>query len=168
MNCDEAFERLTSPPESDNGPLERHLNECARCRAMQEALSPAIAWLAADADLPESRDESPRWHLSEEAVRIAERTSRRLQSRPRAAAQAPRAARREGQWFLLAAVVVLVLFAVWLPPERTSNDLPSVTTSSAPAAISCTWQMAARVDRGAPAAAEQVIASCVACHLATP
>jgi hypothetical protein len=169
MNCDEAFDRLTAFPEPEDALLAAHLAGCPRCRAMQETLSPAIDWLTAENQWANDWEQSaaaPAWHLTAEAVQIAERTCRRLQTESAATARPVGLTSRYEPWGMLAALSLLVFFAVWLPPERVTETAPSAENT--PAVASCTWQLDFRRDRPAQASAQQVIASCAACHLATP
>ena len=169
MNCDDAFDRLTSLDSSDDGLLEAHLAECPRCRAMQETLSPAIAWLVEGGEAApdwESSAESPAWHLSTEAVQIAEQACRRLQTETTAESRSVGVTSRLERWGMLAAAALFACCAIWLPPERPTKNVPS--TLSTPEVTSCTWQTDLRRDRTAPGSAPQVIASCAACHFTTP
>jgi hypothetical protein len=171
MKCDEAFDRLTSPSGSDDAALERHLADCPRCRAMQETLSPAIAWLTIGDELFDGVGDytgAPPLFLSEEAVRIAERTSRRLRPRSVPATEATGFVRRHERWLALAAVSLLAFFAAWLPPERPAEKTPAAFTPPQPAVANCLWWLPTGRDSLAQATADQVIASCTACHLATP
>lgn len=171
MNCNEAFDRLTSPSGGNDAALERHLADCPRCRDMQETLSPAIAWLNGSDQLFDGVGDHAGalpLFLSEEAVRIAERTSRRLRTRSVRATEATGFVQRHERWLAFAAVSLLVFFAAWLPPERSIEETPVAATRRAPDVVTCAWRLPSGRDSLAQASADQVIASCTACHLATP
>ncbi len=169
MNCDEAFDRLTAPRDTEDALLDAHLADCARCRAMQETLSPAINWLTAENDLPgdwEQAASAPSWHLTAEAVRLAEQTCRRLQTELTPTVRPVGFLRRHERWWMLGAVSLLTFFAVCLPPERAADNTPP--TTRVPEAAGCLWQTDFHREGLAQVSARQVIASCAACHLATP
>jgi hypothetical protein len=60
VDCDQVFEVLTRGPfptgEAIDGPVERHLATCHECRALAEALRPAMELLHEAIDGDESRD----------------------------------------------------------------------------------------------------------------
>jgi hypothetical protein len=60
VDCDQVFEVLTRGPfptgEAIDGPVERHLATCHECRALAEALRPAMELLHEAIDAEESRD----------------------------------------------------------------------------------------------------------------
>lgn len=166
MNCNEAFDRMTMPGAAADASLERHLSRCPRCRAMQETLSPAIDWLL-PAD-EESRGELRRpAFLSEEAVQIAERAARGL-TRPAISVQIRRPLRRlVARWIAWSAIAGLICCAVFIP-QATGPQGSAHAVAPAEESDGCLWQMpAARTDPALPTA-QQVVASCVACHVTLP
>jgi hypothetical protein len=71
MNCDQVFDVLTRGPfptgTSCDVPVEAHLNECAECRRLAEALRPAIELFQEAVDPEESRDLPGYWCTSGDA-----------------------------------------------------------------------------------------------------
>ena len=65
MNCDQVFDVLTRGPfptgTSCDGPVEAHLEECAECRQLAEALRPALELFQEAVDPEESRDLPGYW-----------------------------------------------------------------------------------------------------------
>ena len=46
MNCDTAFDLMTNPEAARSSALARHLEQCPRCRQMQDTLAPALGLLS--------------------------------------------------------------------------------------------------------------------------
>lgn len=65
MNCDQVFDVLTRGPfptgTSCDGPVEAHLEACAECRQLAEALRPALELFQEAVDPEESRDLPGYW-----------------------------------------------------------------------------------------------------------
>lgn len=164
MNCDEAFDRMTSPGAPDDSALRHHLNGCRRCRDMQETLSPAIEWLTV-ADEPSAQAERARF-LTEDAVQVAERAAHRLGTR--SAASAPRRVdwRKPRSWWIAAGMGAAFLLAVALPSSH-QPARPAPLRSLASPTSDCLWTLAANDLRRTQPVAEQLIAACAACHLAS-
>jgi hypothetical protein len=169
MNCDEAFERLTSRGCDGDPGLERHLRRCRRCRDMQETLAPAMEWLTAPdgfdtPELTESAAGQP--FLTDEALQVAERAAHRLgQNRTARPVRAASTSQRIS-WLAVAAMAAVCLFAVLLPISKPEQNRRSAVRS--PAAAKCLWQARGEdreVRGGSP---RQVVATCVACHMPTP
>jgi hypothetical protein len=162
MNCDDAFDRMTSPGANGDPALQAHLRSCPRCRDMQQTLSPAMEWLASFDD-PDCTSQRAAPLLTDEALRVAERAARRL-GRPRVASDAPRGMMgRFGSWIFVAGVATLVFFAVLFPPSARRTALPKGTASTA-----CLWSAPLNERALVPPTADQVIATCAACHLPPP
>jgi len=166
MNCDEAFDRMTLPGAPADGSLSRHLSGCARCRAMQETLSPAIDWLR-PSDLTPEQYHSPSAYVHDEAVKIAERAARGLtQSAVRTSPRRP-ASRRLARWLTWVAIAGVICLAVFIPQPAGPRETATARSATA-VTEGCLWQMpAARVNPTFPTA-DQVVASCVACHFTLP
>jgi hypothetical protein len=187
MNCDEAFDALTDPTESNHSALKWHLEFCPRCREMQEVLAPALAMFsgdpqgALDSAFPSPRHlESPseresrlpptengnrsrsKPFLTTEAVRVAEQTARAL--RP---ARKPAAIR-----FLMVGVVcLLTALGVFFAIHATSE--PGAPPSNATMlADKCLWterdDSTPTQPAGERGSSRWVVLSCVACHLEEP
>jgi hypothetical protein len=171
MNCNDAFDRLTSPDAALDVELQRHLAECRRCRAMQETLSPALEWLTesplrSEGTVESSDRRSP--FLSEEAVQVAERAARRLMSSR--ASSPPSGARRRSIAFWFAAGASLCLLALAVLPSRSSSADPARSAVSPPSSTGCLWfdSASSNSNRHLSAPADEVVSTCVACHLTTP
>ena len=85
MNCDQAFDHMTSSAAGESPALREHLANCPRCREMREVLSPAAALFARGpveesivAGNESSRPARQTGPASEEAVRIAESMAAQL------------------------------------------------------------------------------------------
>lgn len=167
MNCDDAFDQLTSPGANDNRSLSEHLNRCPRCRAMQETLSPAIAWFSADVtpnSAPTDLDSPPALFLSEDAVQVAERAAHRLAKRRASAPPHGISRRTIGAGFAMAALAAMFCFAFILPSFRTPPGRSTSTRYSSSSTM-CLWKMPADGYSRTPPTADQLVATCAACHL---
>jgi hypothetical protein len=164
MNCDIAFDLMTSADRRDDPALVRHLEHCPRCRQMQETLSPALDWLSAGADggwLPEppaGQGAAPL--LSSQAVRIAEAAARDLSQRQ--ALSAPVTFRRA------LSIAIVLLFGIALGVAGIEARQP--VADRAPAAsgqlmAACLWTDAESRDRLSAPSSQSVVASCIACHV---
>jgi hypothetical protein len=170
MNCNVAFEHLTSPDAAGDRELQQHLAECRRCRAMQETLSPALEWLSAPpmrSDNSSDSDEHRSVFLTDEAVQVAERAARRLvlYHNPSPA----RAARSRGhfaRWAILACVASLCLLAVFVPSSRHASH-PSARSTAAESfrPTTCVWLSPKEAGERT---ADQIVATCVTCHITLP
>jgi hypothetical protein len=171
ITCDEAFEALTDSRANEQPELVRHLATCARCRELREVLAPALALFAGEAPVeaacPAERTAgadrgssilSPASALlSPAAVLAADQAARRLSARHRRPSVSP------GALFRMAAVF-LVGVATAFGVASIGGDDPRRPQTAAPAAGACLWTSAGR-PASQPTRAEDVILSCVACHL---
>ena len=174
ITCDEAFEALTDPHAIAQPALERHLAACARCRELREVLEPALALFAGEAPVeaacPGEREPSADRGgsivspalpasplLSPAAVLAADQAARRLSARHRRRSVSPAALVRTAAVFL---VGVATAFGV----ATIGGDDPHGPAAIAPAAGTCLWTTAGQPE-SQPSRAEDVILSCVACHL---
>jgi cytochrome c553 len=166
MNCDTAFDLLTDPDGSRSLVLARHLDDCPRCRQMQETLAPALEFLTAGgmsgagyelaAALGEATDSVARQpFVTVEALDVARQAAAELTER----AEIPRVRRQQlaAQSLRYAAVFaagVIVAVALFEMNER-----------AAPIEKQCTRAQAALDDRERPAAEiRALVHSCAACH----
>jgi hypothetical protein len=75
MNCDQAFDVMTSSRGAHDSELHDHMQRCPRCREMHETLEPALGMLRADVLLSSTWE--PQTGESE-GLEIATRAARRL------------------------------------------------------------------------------------------
>jgi hypothetical protein len=181
MNCDDVFDALTDPALSPSGTaeLDRHLAGCPRCSQLREVLEPARSLLCGELPIErapgqESGNESAaavgaKSLLTVESLGMAETIAAQLAARSRTTL--PR------RWSLanprLLAVVrgtALVLFgamAVYcLEPRDRESDLqavPAVAPAGQPAKV-CT-RMDFQRHNSSSRNAQQVVLTCVACHM---
>ena len=173
MNCDQAFDRLTSPGADGDAALERHLRGCPRCRDMQETLAPAMEWLAsADEFTSEPSAEaaqSPPF-LTDEALQVAERAAHRL-GRNRATqppARVATAPKNRGSWLAVAGLAAICLFAVVIPLSTNESGPRSAEQRFHSVGTKCLWQLQGDDQLLPNGNAKQVVATCIACHLPVP
>ena len=184
MNCDEAFDALTDPHESNHSALKWHLEFCPRCREMQEVLAPALAMFSADPVgsgesssstshrlLERSGEAKSRIHhletpdppvskpfLTPEAIRVAEQTARAL---------CPARKRAASRWMMAGVVCLMTVLGVFFAVQS-SNPATPRGSDSPMLAEECLWteqdsaQTQSTADQGS---ARWVVLSCVACHL---
>ena len=74
MNCDQAFDVMTSSDRLSDRGLHAHMADCPRCRDMRETLEPAIRMLSSDSVNP--RDMQP-WITAPEGCEIATHAAKR-------------------------------------------------------------------------------------------
>jgi hypothetical protein len=170
MNCDDAFERLTSPDAPLDAELDRHLAGCRRCRAMRDTLSPALEWLSV-ASLRRGtggRADRRDIFLTDEAVQIAERAARRLAPAKGADDRRRKSRMSRVRWAAAAALVTIGFLAVFVFPNvtRTPTAARSQNPDSAPPA--CLWSQPELARGESLRTSEQVVSTCVACHLTVP
>ncbi|MBX3448637.1 MAG: hypothetical protein KF777_03705 [Planctomycetaceae bacterium] len=170
MNCETAFDYLTDPVLNSSPELRRHLDECPRCREMEEVLSPALTWMT-EAALDDEAIDSPRPSapfLTAETLAVADRLAAQLarDSETRrelvpSTFQPQFASRSWSRWRAGGVVAMLLLagFGGWFLGAAANPD--NTSTSAV-----CLWTnrewSAAAVDQSAKA----ITMSCLACHLA--
>lgn len=189
MNCDQAFDALTSRRASQDEVLIEHLSACPRCRDMADVLSPALELLA-PAALEETTAAS-----GEYADRFDRPTTGReslsesdwVDSAPwRHNVQSARRARRDGLKIVGSIALVALLTVAFASVGRetpSSGSLAPATAadcirnSSEPmqperaitACVSCHLQLTEnRLAQSAVLKAEKTILSCVDCHMNRP
>lgn len=147
MNCDEAFDLLTSPEGSGCKTLREHLAQCARCRDLQEAIAPALTML----DSPRSQRSS--------AV-IAETAAARLNL-----VHAPRPRDPEWGWPLLkyTASLLVGIGLTWLAVTTLNRSTAAMKLS--PVNV-CLWQSHQAEAITVEQRSGDVVLTCVNCHLA--
>ncbi len=169
MNCDSAFDLMTDGDGSRSLALARHLEDCPRCRQMQDTLAPALEFLAADvgddvraesaAPFTSSGDVSRQPFVTTETLQIAHQAATwlRFQTRP-TGARWQRIAARSLQYAAVFAAGLLLAFTLFESRRR-----------AAPGADQCTRHEAARSDaQRSEAEIRTVVLSCAACHEKAP
>lgn len=183
MNCDEAFDALTDPTESNHSALKWHLEFCPRCREMQAVLAPALAMFSGNAvspgdsasashrllDLPaqtgprfgdveQSRRGSSKPFLTADALRVAEQIARTLR---------PSRSRVAVRWIMIGAACLMTALGVFFAMNA-NNSGQRLASEPAMLADRCLWTERDAPPRQAPtedASSRWVVLSCVACHL---
>lgn len=156
MNCDQAFDVMTSPERSDSRALSHHLDACRRCRQMYETLEPALGLFAAvEKDRAERLREGsiPGPSAPVELARLM--ASRWSQARVSPVSERPRRRLWGG---LVAASVAGLLLSMGLGALS-----PDSATEPHDSASGCTWLDRDSVRRGG--SADAVVVSCARCHL---
>lgn len=158
MNCDQAFDCLTDPHRRDTPELARHLAGCPRCRAMKDALEPALELfdeLVTEPDLG-ALARSAGSALSTDSLQLAEHTAARLAEQPRPGRR-PAAAWRSG---LRYAAVAVLGAGIALAVQATVDDPAASGPGHLPR---CLWQDRAAAEelRLTP---ELLSAQCSRCH----
>jgi hypothetical protein len=161
MNCDRAFDLMTSPDGLNDPALARHLDVCPRCRQMQETLSPALEWFATDG----GGDWATSSHsgstatplLSLQAVRVAEAAARDLSGR-----------RSMRDWRRALSIAAMLIAGVAVGVASIDGGRPDrnpPTTSPAGLMTACLWNDPSLRARLPDASSQAVVASCVMCHV---
>jgi len=183
MNCDEAFDALTDPAQTDAESLARHLADCPRCRELKLVLEPALSLLCGElpAERPyawDSPDElskdgfgaqKPVPFLSTEAVALAESVAQQLTSHRAAKCATSNGFFPVRRGLAIAArstaLVLLGALAVLCFDQQSRSGRP-VVPAAAPLirGQSCTRGEIAK-DSDGKQDARNVILSCVECHL---
>ncbi|MDZ4688833.1 MAG: hypothetical protein SH850_27475 [Planctomycetaceae bacterium] len=163
MNCDRAFDLMTSADGQADPALARHLGICPRCRQMQDTLSPALDWLSAGGtddwsdDRPATSGTAPL--LTTQAVRVAEAAARDLSQRGTPMPTTFRRALSIAVVLLFGAVLGVAAFDI----RRPAADQPQA--ASVGLLTTCLWNDPALRLRMPDASAQSVVASCVVCHV---
>ena len=153
MNCDQAFDVMTSNRrESDRG-LHTHLASCPRCRVMRETLDPALELFERESCA--FREPEP-WEVVPDANEIATRAARRLSTLE--ASQRPSGTSLWGY----ASAIVLGAGLVWF--SMTRHPESSVTPSIHRGRTICQYMTDSR-PKGI--SAQKMTQSCLACHAVT-
>lgn len=163
MNCDEAFELLTSRDGRTSESLDAHLQRCPRCREMQETLSPALDWLAWDAESPASDQRGPATAfaplLTAQAVKIAEDAALRL---PR------RRSERLAWWRQFGLITAIALSGVMVGLFSAQERPPRAESAAMghdPLLAACLWTSPGLRSSLHDPSARSVVVSCVMCHV---
>ena len=153
MNCDQAFEVMTSSRGAHDRELHDHMGHCPRCREMHQTLEPALDLLRADAILSSSWDAaSPEY----DGVEIATRAARRL-----SAVDVPSHHRQTSLWGYFAAIVLgagLVWTTFMMNPV--ALNMPQIHQGES----TCLFR---EKPRTAGVTGQQMTQSCLACHAVT-
>ncbi len=163
MNCDQAFDHLTDPSATDDADLQRHLEVCPRCCAMQQTLSPALDWMASAAG-----DDAQRFLAGEGFRRTPFLTEESVAIATAAARQLPRhcfgSDVRTAMGIALVALFGMAfgVYGIGQPPRATGETVPQGLSAPVTA---CLWpnRDGERLDRARNAQA--VVDSCIACHV---
>lgn len=184
MNCDQAFDQLTNPRLTQRDALERHLQNCPRCRQMQETLEPALACFNEDGQAAAesfagmspniegvSGLRSTAWsqaRVSPEAVAAAESAAARLAASP--ASFRVRARQYFAGAVRYAAVFVLGSLMAWsIGSVNHSSAEHGMTTLPTVGTVPCIRkEVASANSRAASSDARSVVLSCNVCHLPAP
>lgn len=150
MNCDQAFDVMTSSQRTSDRGLHAHLDGCPRCREMRQTLEPALGMFRADALLTQSPDP---WLATPEGNDIATRAARRLTTAESLPHQS-----HISLWGY-AGAIVLGATLVWCSILRTPST--SVSPAVRRAETLCHYLTNSR-PRGITA--HQMTQSCLACH----
>lgn len=168
MNCDQAFDRLTDPAATTDSALARHLEECPRCQAMRQTLSPALDWLKSSSD-DEGSSSLHAWNssaaplLTAASIAVAMETARRLPRQGFAhTAKKAMGIALVAMFGMALGVLVIGQKAESKPPVTTT--LPAVT--NAPLSL-CLWTRPERTTTESESSAQSVVDSCIACHVPT-
>jgi hypothetical protein len=162
MNCDRAFDLMTAPDGVDNPALARHLAACPRCQQMQDTLSPALNWFAADDTVdwtpsPQSGATTTPL-LSMQAVRVAETAARDLSHR-----------RTAFGWRRVLSIAALLFCGAALGVAAFDGRQPAAPASapvpSKGLMTACLWTDSAQRSRLSAPSPSTIIASCVVCHV---
>ena len=176
MNCDQAFEHLTDPILVSAPELTRHLEQCPRCRQMQETLEPALSLFEVRYDDEDSaiNDEDQFWSrpnaleslqhdLNPDTVRLARQSAAELTAWSSAGRDRVRLpvcmAFQYAAVFLAGALTALGGFYVL------SDKRPANFTTAVPSIQNCSWQHPKKLSGVPDAEIEEVVMSCVSCHL---
>jgi hypothetical protein len=157
MNCDDAFELLTTGAHRADARLSVHLSECRRCRAMAETLSPALELFRS------AKEPSPISSATEESsVALAQRTAARLAGlsgawrgatleRPR------RPSTRTALWrrWIVASVGAASLAIIAVRIRDASSSQPAVAVCPRNSSAASEWMSANSLP---------VSQACMACH----
>lgn len=154
MNCDQAFEVMTSSQRDCQRELSLHLSTCPRCREMRETLAPALHLFNEEPASFLKQDEG--WPPSTEAVEIATCAARHLSQ------LAPRQVQRGVGLWGYTLTVVLGAGLVWGSIVRTpvSSSIPSIQRRE----TVCHFM---RESRPFGIKAAEMTKTCLACHSVT-
>lgn len=178
MNCDQAFDALTSHGSTQNELLARHLETCPRCCNMADVLSPALELFAPvllDGEAASLSEAVPQLRPSSDWADAAPwqrsvRSARRV--------------RRDGLKIVGAVAFVALLTVAFsrIGPNDSNSGLvnsvaaaeclhestePMKSSKAVPACVSCHLQLTANhLSQPAQVKAEGIIRSCVDCHMA--
>ncbi len=153
MNCDQAFDVMTSPRRMSDRALPVHLAGCPRCREMQATLEPALEMFRVDSTT--SHLPNP-WEVASEASEVTTQIARRLTT-----SMTPPRRGWTGLWGYAAAVVLgagLVMCTIVMNP--TTALIPNVERTKP----DCLYLADARPTR---MTGQQMTQSCLVCHAVT-
>lgn len=146
MTCDEFFEALTSSQPLGRD-AQRHLKQCARCRDLQDTLSPVLGDLGQSAGWSERQPESS-------LVSVAATAAQQLTTSRTSARRAP--ARLDWRFVIAFVGGVAVSLGV-------TGALKPSPAASQPTDSICLWHAHDSIQNPDT---QDVVLSCVECHLA--
>lgn len=155
MNCDQAFDCLTDPQRRETPELLRHLSGCRRCRALQDALEPALDLFDELVSEPDVSVRNPggRAAMTSDTLQLAEQTAARLAgSEHRPPGRVWRHSLRYAAALLAGVAVALALQS---PVNDASGELPGVREC-----LGSQWVADPDVER----TSQEVEAQCSVCH----
>ena len=162
INCDQAFEFMTSQDSESQPELSRHLEDCPRCREMAEVLSPVLGELNSVRQFLDSEPAISRRDDSS-GVQLAIRAAETLQSQDVAKSPSSRANSVLTSRILLTTLIFLIgLSGGWSLSLLKSDNLSQVPHSSVLKTNDCTWITPAKAESRSP---KTVTLTCMACHL---
>ncbi len=153
MNCDQAFDVMTSSRGAHDVDLLNHMDRCPRCREMHQTLEPALGMFRADALL------GPSWESQScelEGQEIATQAARRLSTTEAAPNRAAMSLWGYATAIILGACLVWGTFAM----NPVALSLPEVHRGES----TCLFQ---QKTRSARMTGQQMTRSCLACHAVT-
>jgi len=151
MNCDQAFDVMTSSHRASDRGLHAHLDGCPRCREMRQTLEPALGMFRADALMTPSPDP---WLAPPEGHDIATPAARRL-----TATELTIHRTHTSLWGYAGAIVVGSALVWW---TVVGNPSTAVTPEVRRSETMCLFLNHSR-PRGITA--HQMTQSCLACHV---
>ena len=182
MNCDQAFDALTSHGAAQNEALARHLETCPRCCDMADVFSPALELFAPVFLEGEPLGETA--SLSETVPQLRPSSDWTDTAPWQKNVRSARRVRRDGVKIVGAVALVALLTVAFSRIGRDDSNSgfvnslaaaeclrestePMKSSQAVPACVSCHLQLTAiHVSQPAQVKAEGVIRSCVDCHLA--
>ncbi len=156
MNCDQAFNVMTSADRMGSLALSEHLSVCPRCRQMLETLEPALG-LFEKIGLPATETltrQSPSARTS--SVHMAQQVAARLTPATQSPAIQPTRTRLWGAMLAVTAVGFLLGWSFTLLVPATGASTPEASSA-------CAWLNRSMLSDGVRATT--VAATCVSCHL---
>lgn len=174
MNCDQAFDAMTSSEWKSDTELEHHFSGCPRCREMAEVLSPLLTDLddVREQLTSDSEGEQFAWN-SFNSVSIARQTASQLGAHSGLHEPARNHKRRalslktiglKTATVCLCSMALLVVAGGWwlFGSDSSGSQIGGVRGAALLSSDDCSWKFPDRVDSES---SRTVTLTCVACHL---